>query len=303
MITGRVTNLAGGPLIDAVGAGPVQVTLDRVFASGGDTYQTSGRFFQAENFKSITIRNSTIQNTRGIELSYGVAGSSVLITRNKHRNIKGNVINPVGNFVQFRVVRNATIEVSWNEIVNEYDKSDPEDIISLYHTSNAKVHDNMLWHQSKPGNAYNTSSQGGITIDCSDPGPSCDNNEIARNQIVDGMGIVTFVTQGGSNNLLLDNRIVGDQYLPNKAQKGNGAGAPLVIHAGGTNNHAHGNLVGYVDRDRNRVTRKLGGAPEGDAAEWLKNRRMPDRITKATERKEWALWRRKLAAKRIQIGA
>jgi chitodextrinase len=308
-ITGRVRNLAGGTLIDAVGAGAVQVTVDHVFAYGGDTHQTSGRFFQAYDFKSVTIRNSTIENTRGIELTYGVAGSSVLITRNKHKNIQGYIDNQrgiveVGNFVQFRVVRNATIEVSWNEIVNEYNKSYPEDIISIYHSSNANVHDNMLWHQSVPGNAYNTSSQGGITLDGSDGGPDCHNNVIARNQVVDGYGIVAFVVNGGSNNIFEGNRIVADDKLPNGTRKGNGSGAPLTIRPGGSANHAHTNVVGYVDRDGGLTDFNLGGAVEGATAEAANNTSLhPTPITSTTEQNEWTLWQQKLAANGISLGA
>ena len=35
-----------------------------------------------------------------------------------------------GNFVQLRVLTTTAIEVSWNEVVNEYNKSQGEDIIS-----------------------------------------------------------------------------------------------------------------------------------------------------------------------------
>src|SRR5262249_19644653 len=146
--------------------------------------QTSGRFFQADQYQSVTIRNCSIENTMGIEVDRGLAGSSVLITRNRQHNIQGNGTNPVGNFVQFRTVKTSTIDVSWNEIVNDYNHSDPEDIISLFNTDHARIHDNMLWGQSTPGNAYNTSSQGGITAE----GTATD-NEIWNNQIVDGMGI------------------------------------------------------------------------------------------------------------------
>jgi hypothetical protein len=307
-ITGRVRNLAGGTLIDAVGAGAVQVTVDHVFAYGGDTHQTSGRFFQAYDFKSVTIRNSTIENTRGIELTYGVAGSSVLITRNKHKNIQGYIDNQrgiveVGNFVQFRVVRNATIEVSWNEIVNEYNKSYPEDIISIYHSSNANVHDNMLWHQSVPGNAYNTSSQGGITLDCSTPGPGCHRNVIARNQVVDGYGIVAHVIHGGDDNLLVRNRIVSDGRLANGVRNGNGAGAPLTVLAGGENNHAHRNVVGYIDRDGARQRFNLRGTPEGQAVEAATNTSFRPRVTRSAETAEWRRWRARLARWGIVPGA
>ena len=223
----------------------------------------------------------------------GAAGSSALITRTEQKNIQGSGLSPLGNFVQFRAVQNATIDVSWNEIVNEYNRSDPEDIISLYHTSNAKVHDNMLWHQSTPGNSGG-SSQGGITIDCSDVAVSpCSNNVIARNQVIDGMGIVTYVTLGGSNNLLLDNRVVSDGKLSDGARVANGWIACRIL-PGGSNNRASGNVIGYVNRNGKRADGLFDGSPGGSAAEWKKNLHMPGRITHADELKEWRLWRRKL---------
>jgi chitodextrinase len=305
IVNSTVTNRAGGTLIDAVGGGAVQVTIDHVFAYGGDTYQTSGRLFQAYDFKSVTIRNTTIENTRGIELTYGVTGSSVLITRNRHKNIQGGPnASPVGNFVQLRHVRNATIDISWNEIVNQYNKSNPEDIISIYHSANAKVHDNMLWHQSTPGNPYNQSSQGGITIDCSDAGPTCDNNEIARNQVIDGMGIVTYVTQGGSNNVITENRIVQDGYLDGSTTRVGNGYSGFAILAGGSNNHAHGNVVGYINRDGVRMDwDRLDGAAEGQAAEAQNNSYLPDAVTSAKEQAEMTLWQQKLAANGVSVGA
>jgi len=161
----------------------------------------------------------------------------------------------------------------------------------------------MLWHQSVPGNPRDRSSQGGITIDCSDvPGPPCNANEVARNQLVDGMGIVTAVGMGGDDNLLIGNRVVGDGKLPNGERIANGWLACRVL-PGGSNNHAHGNLIGYVNKYGKRSDAWWDGAPEGHAAEWLRNRRMPGRVTQATERHEWARWRKKVAANGIRIGA
>lgn len=311
-ITGRVRNLAGGALIDAVGSGPVQITLDHLFAYGGDTYQTSGRFLDAEGFQAITVRSCTIENTRGIDLALGVAGCTVLITKNRHRNIKGApAAPPQGNFAQLRAFIPASVEISWNEILNEYDKSEPEDIISLYYVSSCQVHDNFLLHQSRVGN-LSGSSQSGIMIDGSDtPGspfkPS--NNHVYANQVIDGYGIVTYVTQGGDNNLVENNRIVADRLLPNGADKANGSGSPLAITPGGTGNHAHGNVVGYVDKDGTYISasvlaNSLTGAPEGGATEAGNNTVLPlNQITAQAELNERTLWEQKLAANGITIGA
>jgi hypothetical protein len=243
------------------------------------------------------MQNCTIENTRGVQLQQPIAGSTVLITRNRHHNIQGvanTADGPVGNFVQFRGVQNASIEVSWNEIDNEYNLSNPTDIISIFGSAHVRLHDNMLWHQSKPGNAYNTSTQNGITIE----GDSFD-NEVWNNQVIDGYGIGIFA---GHDNYVHDNRIVQDGKLPDGTRIGNGYRA-LRILPGGTNNYAHRNIVGYVNRDGRRSDGLSVDASTGDAGKGVKNTPLRNPITQATERREWKLWQKKLAATRILLGA
>ena len=301
-INGRVRNLNGGPLIDAVGAGAVQLTVSHVFAYGAQGVDTS-RFVQAYGFKSVTVRNCTIENTSGIYLGVGAAGSTVNITRNRHHNVQGSGQGVVGNFVQFAVCQTTTAEVSWNEVFNEYNQSRGEDIISIYHSNNVHVFDNMLWHQSIPGNAP-VSTQGGITVDASDAGPGCSNNLIERNQVIDGMGIILYMTVGGNGNSLLNNRVVADRLLPNGTQKANGAGSALTVLPGGTNNHAHGNVVGYIDRDGGYTNYLLTGCPEGHAAERANNTTLLQaNVNDAAEEQEWQDWLDKVSNAGITLGA
>src|SRR5262249_39205240 len=49
IVNSIVRNLAGGTLINAVPGGSVQVTVQNTQAYGGGSYQSSGRFFVAEN--------------------------------------------------------------------------------------------------------------------------------------------------------------------------------------------------------------------------------------------------------------
>lgn len=311
VLRGYARNLAGATLIKCPDGLAVQLTVDHLTGYGGSTYSTSGRFLEARDFKSITVTNCMLESLRGIDLVYGVAASSIVIQRNRCKNIQGNGKTPVGNFVQLRVVQNASIDVSWNEIVNEYNLSDPEDIISIYYTRNAHVYDNMLWHQSKPGNAQNTSSQGGITLDESE-GPSplggCNNNIVERNQVIDGYGIVAYTTNGGANNILRDNRIVADQYLPNGQVKGNGYGTALGILVGGQQNRAYGNTVGYVDYTQTRTdfnAASLAGSSVGGTAEEQNNTHLasyPGPVTNAQEQAEWTSWLQKLSSNNITLG-
>src|SRR5262249_47104446 len=95
IVNSTVSNVGGGVLVDSPYSVPSNVTLDHVTAQGGD-----GRFYEAENFKSVVIRNCTIDRTSGIKLVTPVASSSVLVTRNRHRNIQPGAGGYPGNFVQ-----------------------------------------------------------------------------------------------------------------------------------------------------------------------------------------------------------
>lgn len=300
-IKGWVRNLAGGRNIHATSS-QAQITIDHAYIYGGSTYQTSHRWFEAVNFRTIVISNCTIENTRGIQLEGGIADSSVLITRCKHLNIQGNGTNPVGNFVQFRECVNPTLEVSWNEITNHYNLSNPEDIVSIYHTSNTNIHDNLFRWQSSPGNP-SSSSQGGITMDQSTIGGGGQNNIIQDNQLIGTEPILIYATTGGDNNSVLDNRIVDSGLLEDGVTTCNTRGLGIHVLTGGSNNRATGNVVGVTHNGSRTVDWRLEGCPGGDTSEGPNNTHMPGAITHQTELAEYALWLQKLVTNDVTIGA
>ena len=292
-----VTNRAGGTLIDAAPGRAVNVTLNRVVAVGGGSFETSGRFFIGYDFESVAIKNCSIESTRGIELSHGIAGSSVLITRNRHTNIQGNTLRPVGNFVQLRAVQNSAIEISWNEVLNTYNRSNPTDLVNIYKSAHARVHDNYFGHQSLPGNAYNASSQNGITIEEGEGGaPESFDNEIWRNQLVDGEGIGIF---DGHHNFVHHNHIIQDGYLPDGVTRIGSGYEPLWVGGDGHNNRVRFNVVGFVNRDGVRQRGRFPGAP----GEHRLNVPINGPVTRATERAQWRAWLAKLRKRNIRVGA
>ena len=295
----KVTNLAGGALIEADFPLAVNITIRNVQAFGG-----AGRFFEAEGFKTVIIENNTIDNTGGVKLASSASGSTVKISRNKHRNIQDTTGSNFGNFVQLAEVQGGSIEISWNEIINEYNKSHPEDIVSLYKTANARIHDNYFQHSSTPGNAYNTSSQGTVTVESSDSaGPFSVNNEIWNNQFIDTVNGVYF-GPGTSNNFAHHNRLIQDGFLPGGVTRMGNGWSGMSIQLGGTNNHMHDNISGYVNRDGQRMDWiPMEGAPEGAGSEIAKNITLPDPITQLTEQAEWTLWQQKLSASGVTLGA
>ena len=292
-----ITNRSGGPLVVTDWPLAVNVTLRRVKAFGGN-----GRFFDAEGFRSIRIENCTIDKTAGIKIAQGVAGASVVITRNKQRNVHGPTQGASGlrQFVQLAEVQTATVDISWNEVVNTFGKSEVEDVISIYKSAHAKVHDNYL-QGGYPFTNVGDSSTNGITVEVGDGvGPTSFDNEIWNNIIVDNVGGIGLV--GGHDNYAHDNRIVQDGKLDDGSTL-RAANVGLAVwnigrFSGFVNNRAQRNVVGFVHAGGYRNDFWFPDAP-GD---YSRNTPRRGRITRTTEQAERKAWLAKLAKHRIRIG-
>lgn len=303
-------------MIDAYHDTPygTDITIRNCRVYGPTDRYVSPRWFVGTNFKRLEISNCTIENTRGIELWEGTYPSAIcIITKNIHNNILGAAtelgLGAVGNFVQMRVMRNTYFTITWNQIVNEYDKSEPEDIISVYHTANGVFSDNMLWHQSQPGNVP-LASMSGFTADSSDAGLGCDNWTVERNQVVDGMGIFFSLQSGGSNNQINNNRIIGWQYLPDGTTLKRNGYSGFDVLVGGANNHAVGNLVGYYGVDHKHTPtladdtwQRNDGSLAGTVEGWAANTHLGHDPTQADIDAEWTFWQNKLSANSITVGS
>ena len=102
-ITGRVRNLIGGPLIEATGAGAVQVDARahlrlRTDLADGPLPLLPVLRVQVGCGQKLHAREHTGDVLRG-----GAANSSVLVTKNRQTNIKGQTKNPLGTFAKFQV--------------------------------------------------------------------------------------------------------------------------------------------------------------------------------------------------------
>ena len=287
-----VTNLAGGHLIDVPAATQANVTIDHVTGHGGN-----GRFVNIEGFKSITIRNCTLDKTGGIYLVSPVAAASVIVTRNRARNIqKGSGLR---QFLQFNNVNTASPDVSWNEVINVYGQSEVEDNISVYKSSHVTVHDNYI-QGAYPRNHTDSYSGSGIML--GDAGGSF--NRVHDNQIVDttnvGIGIV-----GGQGNRVFNNRIVSDGKLDDGTPL-SAANVGIAVWNGyndpsWANNDAYANTVGWM-HSGNPAFRNDLWVP-GCAGGCTSNIKLSDPLTRSTEQNEFNLWLAKLAANGVQIGA
>jgi hypothetical protein len=280
--------LSGSGDLLRVGAG-ANVAVDHVTGNGG-----TGRFFIGENIKSVTIRNCSLNKTSGIYVLSAQPGASIQITRNRQSNIQ----SPGGarQFAQFDKVTTASIDVSWNEVINTFGESAAEDVISLYQSAFAKVHDNYI-RGAYPGSASAGFSGSGVMVD----GNGAHDNEIYSNQIVEttnaGVGV-----SAGWNNKVHDNRLVFDGKLDD--------GTPLAASnigvyvwnsnpdPGWSNNQAYGNVVGWVNSSGARNDWWLP-----DCSGNCTNSAVSGAVNHATEVAEWTSWNAKIAANGVQVGA
>ncbi len=292
IVSSTVRNLAGGRLIEIPNGAQANVTIDRVFAFGG-----SGRFVYAEGFKSITVSNCTIDQTAGIDLRSPVASSSVSVTRNRMRNVQQPSEGELRQFLQLNRVTTASVDISWNEVVNTFGQSRVEDNISVYMSSNARIHDNFI-HGGYPAGVSSSYRGSGIAI--GDGGGNY--NQVYDNQVVAttnvGIGIA-----GGHDNFITNNRVVSDGRLDNGTML-SAANVGISVWNWSNdptwgNNHATGNTVGWINQAGSRNDLWFAHAPN----ETSKNTRARHRISRSVEVAEYERWLVKLVAAGFRVGA
>ena len=282
-----VTNTEDGTLIHSEVGLATNVTIEGVTAKGG-----SGRFFVGEGIQSLVIKNSEIFKTGGIYVLKSQSGGTITVTRNKQRDVQGS--SGLSQFLQLDQVTSATIEISWNEIVNAFGRSRVEDNISLYRTAHAKVHDNYI-QGAYPNSLDGGYSGSGIMVE----GDSHD-NEIYSNQIIDttnaGIGILA-----GYNNSVHHNRLVFDGRLWTGEKLAAANVGVFVWNATGepswANNRAHGNHVGWVNATGARNDWWLP-----DCSGSCGNNRLSGSVSRASEEAEYFSWLRKLRSRKVMLG-
>lgn len=290
-IRGWVQNTSTGQCIYMNWSG-AQVTIEDLFAYGIAGNSAHRWLHVIAGWRSLIVQRCSIDTSRGMQIENCQASGTLLITRNRHTNIQGQQagVGPVGNFVQFRDITSAeSAVVSWNEIINERHLSSPEDLISFISSSNLIVQDNYFEHQSRD---LNPQSQNGITLE------SSSNNQVLRNQVIDGAAIGIW---SGSGNTVHNNRIIQDGRMPDGDPIHSSYYEPIFIS--GTNNHAHGNVIGYINGSGAYSYGSYPGAPEGDTVERANNIYVGPPVTRQMELDEWTFWQNKLASNGIVIGA
>jgi len=286
-----VKNLSGGPLIVTNWPLAANVTIRNVKG-----YGSGGRFFEAEGSKSVTIENCDLENTAGLKFaSVQASGASIVVRRNRVRNVVRDASKGLRQFIQLAEVTSAAVDISWNEVVNEPGKSEVEDVVSIFKSNGVNVHNNYFkgGYPLVNGGEY---SGAGLMIE-----QFSSNNHVHHNQFVDGQGVGIV---GGHDNLVEYNTIVQDGRLDDGSVYLNANLGLGVVNSGSEpgwgNNRAIRNKVGYVHSAGYRNDMWFPDAPAGD---YGLNTSMSGPITIATEQAEWTAWLSKLTSNGIQVGA
>ena len=281
-------------------------------------YKKPRRFLAVDFFRGIVIENCYMEGTAGIYLGGkyegdGTPQNTVRIRYNKVRNIDGRIYNgmAIAQFVQFNYRGEAPhIEIAWNEIINEPNKSAVEDNINIYNSrgtadSPIRIHNNYIQGAFPfPASSENYTG-GGILTDS----PGTDSTmataylKVYNNHLV-GLGNYCLGIAGGNNIEMYENRAIVSARFPD--------GTPYKCWTGGIwakdyyklnstyNNTMRHNVLGTVGQTgtwRNEIMDSTFLA-----AATFDNEIIKGEITPALEQKEYQIWLKKLKTNNVHIG-
>lgn len=292
--------------------------------------KAAGRFASIERFDRVVIENCDMDATGGIYL-LDYAGNrtkekSVRIAANRAKNIDGRKSDGNGGyqnsaelvqFVQFDKVRHLPgVEIAWNEVINEPEKSAVEDNISIYLSSGTpdspiRIHDNFVRGAYPLNPRTDQYSGGGIMlgdgvghVTAEDPSFVQAYDNVVLDTVNYGIAI-----SAGHDNSFYHNRILSAGVTPDGARiAAQNVGAYIwdSYKAGKDhffNNSGSENLIGWVKGDE----RNDWWTP--NATSWEKNINWPGvgkviggPISPKVYEQEWQLWQKRVKDVRIPIG-
>ncbi|MBA3356229.1 MAG: hypothetical protein H0U18_09925 [Pyrinomonadaceae bacterium] len=271
----------------------------------------TGQAIWSYGYDRIEIENCEINGFWGIRLDNGRSGSITKILRNKLRNqVFDEGTNGNGKWLSHPIQTANTsspgvLEIAWNECIGEFGKSNTEDMISLYNSSYAKVHDNYCqgaYPKTLSGSSWSGNTKysgGGIIAD----GPQANFNELYDNIVVDTMNYCVAIA-GGHDNKAYRNRAVcdsrNDQGQPFTAISSGGIGFYIADYSNSpsfVNNKLYDSVVGVIGTsgNRNDYWSPIAGAISGITT-------LPNPIDHQKELAEFQGWQQKVAAAGVKIG-
>jgi hypothetical protein len=289
-------------------------------------------------FNSATIEHNTETGYAfGVRaLNYGAdvttTGQKLVVLYNIINNVDGRLSNgqggysndPLGaggNAVSLNTLRNAQIQIAWNQVIDTPGDSRPEDIISTYESSGTSahpilIHDNYL----QGGYAADPSAQVNYTgcgIQIGDAGNKDNVGYVQayHNQVVNFENCGISISSGHDNQVYA-NRIISAPNAPNGVLLGgnNRSGINLWDYYWDPNltcqptadpywynNSAHGNTVDVVNRAglaAGNIYCQLGAT----VTAYNNTNTLGHLATTADEQAEFSTWQQKVASHGITLG-
>lgn len=303
-----------------------------------------GFFVVASNFESLVVEHNLINgfNIAGYAVNWPperietFSGQTIVFRYNIVHDVEGRFSDGKGgiipgNFAEKTAwgcaafsafsVRNANIEIAWNEIVNRPYVSQSEDNISIPESRGLpdapiNIHDNYV-EGTRPANATTYETFGGCGIQVGDSPSKGDVGfvHVHHNQVVGFSGCGLSISSGHHNEFD-NNRAISARTLPDGLLMNNRWRIPLQIlnfywDPVGTNiptadpywhdNSMHDNVFSAVTREGTLATPRF--TQLGPTVTAFNNvDALGHAATTADEVAEYARWKQKVAANAITLG-
>jgi len=301
IIQDSVINHSGtGYGIDAHSTAGTDLTVLRTTFSGA---AATGQAVKSTNYKRLVMTNCTINGFWGVRGDANQAGGTTLISKCKFNNQQDVHTNfwGWGHSLQFADCLNSGIEVAWCQFINDFGSSRTEDVISLYKTHGAYIHDCGV-RGAYPAALGDNYSGGGIML-----GDNGGNNNLCEDSWAVGTLNYCLGILGGQGNVfrrcygVSDSRSDSAQLFTGQSSNGLGIQGwhlqgPLPFQ----NNHFYDCTIGCTQENgtRNDVYITTGAdAPN------LTVIRPGQVLNNSDEVTGWNGWLAHLAASGLSIGA
>ncbi|AYA36879.1 hypothetical protein D3Y59_07305 [Hymenobacter oligotrophus] len=321
----RYCRLEGtGLLIDARNGG-ARLTVQHctgVALAPTDDNAAPGRFLEANSATSLAVTNCEMRQTGGIVVykwqGNGSASQTLRILRNKVHNITGRYRNGGGRKSHFMllngVLQVANVEIAWNQVLNEPDRSMVEDNINIYNSSGTsaspiRIHNNFIRGAYPVPATAETFTGSGVTTDGDGSSPlTCTANvEAYQNQVVSTCNAAMNIA-AGHHVRYHHNRMVSSSQLPDGRTLKATYAATSVFNAYNKPrsvffaNKIENNTIGFAKSGYQVPFANRHDLSTGHCPTCIGNTHMPNPITLETEQQEWRLWLQKLSRAGVEIG-
>ncbi|WP_162426778.1 PA14 domain-containing protein [Pontibacter pudoricolor] len=279
-------------------------------------YPKTRRFVTLNDFRNLVVENCYMESTTGIVLGDDYRGDgspnqTIKIRYNKAKNIDGRVYGGKmhAQFVQFNYRGQVPhVEIAWNQVINEPNKSVKEDNINIYNSrgtpsSPIKIHNNYI-QGAYPVNAQASSfSGGGILTDSDGNAERCPAFiEAHDNQLVN-LGNYSMGIAAGHNIRYHHNRVINSATFDDGTRFNMYTSGVWskdyektgITYSNSIDNNTLGVMAWNWPNDRRDISDMSGATAENNIS-------LPGTITKQHERDEFTLWQQKLSSKGIVVG-